>query len=150
VPHPHYEVARRLHELAGPGRTVLAVRWIALWLPTMHDPPVPLASRRQYLDGVYGPDRQRELFQRLLLSAFVGDELDLWRPLPIEIPDLVAYFEEGLGDLRPDVVCLAPAMADRSDVAAALTRTGYAYRESVSGYAVWLLGDRDAQNPGPR
>jgi len=149
VPHPGYDVAARLHELVGPGRTVLAVQWVSLWLPTFHDPPFPLASRRQYLDSLGQRGRRQEAVQRVLLSAFVGGEIDRRRPFAEPIPDLVAYLERGLGELQPDAVCLSPSMVGRQDVLAVLQRTGYEYRENVAGFAIWLRPTVDEVVPDP-
>ncbi len=151
VPHPSYDVAAYLHRTLGPGKTVLGGRWVSLWLPTFHDPPFPLATRNHYLDSLRFIGEDRQVVQRLLLGAFLGGEIEAWKPFPEPIPDLMAFMEEGLLDLRADAVFLSPRMADREDVRELLRRTGYRYSESVEGYPIWLVlpAERDPQDPGP-
>ena len=149
VPRPAYDVAEHLHRTLGPDKTVLGLRWINLWLPTFREPPWPLNTRRQYLDSLRRVNRNDEVVQRLLVGAFLGGEIDKWRPFPEPIPDFLGYVERGLTDLHPDALFLAPSMVDREDLRDILLRVGYEPSEVVHGFAIWLRSDGESVEPRP-
>jgi hypothetical protein len=75
VPHPDYEVAMRLNELAGSENPVLAPENISEWVPTFRGHAYPLVARIHYTEGILTVFAQQvdiqDVTSRLALASYV-------------------------------------------------------------------------------